>query len=70
MDGRLRFQWRDDVLYQRLILPPHQELAVRQVRDSVDPRHPAYNPKAHRAKLVARRSPRVGGRVRLPPSFG
>ena len=52
MDGRRRFVWRDGRLYQRLILPPHQELEVTQVKDSVDPSHESYNPKAARSKTM------------------
>ena len=56
-DGRRRFVWRDEQLYQRLVLPPHKELAVSQVRDSVTPGHPEYNEKSARAKTVAKGSP-------------
>ncbi|HIG16854.1 MAG TPA: hypothetical protein EYQ31_05965, partial [Candidatus Handelsmanbacteria bacterium] len=37
MDGRPRFVWRAGKLYQRLVLPPHEERPVVQVRDSVTP---------------------------------
>jgi len=60
MDGRLRFEWRQEdgrrVLYQRKILPPYEELAVSQVKDSVDPESPDYNARSARAKTVAKGS--------------
>lgn len=52
-DGRRRFVWRGDELFQRSILPPHDELKVSQVIDSVTPDHADYNPKAARAKTMA-----------------
>ena len=54
MDGSQRFVWRDRRLYQRLALPPHEERLVPQVRDSIDPRHPSYNPRAAYAKTLIR----------------
>ncbi|HIG72941.1 MAG TPA: hypothetical protein EYQ46_23335, partial [Myxococcales bacterium] len=53
-DNRDRFEWRGGKLYQRLILPPHKEFQVSQVRDSVTPGNPEYNEKAARAKLMAK----------------
>jgi len=53
-DGRKRFEWREGKLYQRSALDPNLEWAVSLVRDSVNPRHPRYNEKSARAKLVAR----------------
>jgi hypothetical protein len=53
-NGQRRFLWRDGRLYQRLVLPPHRELAVSQVKDSVDPGHSEYNPLSARAKTIAR----------------
>jgi hypothetical protein len=61
MDGRRRFVWRDGRLYQRLVLPPHTELAVSQVRDSVTPGHSEYSEKSARAKTVARGNPGRSG---------
>jgi hypothetical protein len=54
MDGKRRFVWRGGTLYQRLILPPHKELRVAQVKDTITPGSPSYNPRAARAKTVAR----------------
>lgn len=53
-DGRRRFEWRGGVLYQRSMLDPKREWRVPLVKDSVNPNHPGYNPKAARAKLMAR----------------
>jgi hypothetical protein len=53
MDGSPRFEWRKGKLYQRLILPPHKELQVSQILDSVTPGHPEYNARAARAKTLA-----------------
>ena len=65
-DNRNRFEWRGGRLYQRLILPPHQEFQVSQVKDSVTPGNPAYNREAARAKTIAKGSrddERWGSRV-------
>ena len=56
MDGKRRFRWRNGSLFQRLTLPPYEELEVTQVKDSVTRGHPDYNPKAARAKTVAKGS--------------
>ncbi len=61
MDGRSRFVWRGDDLYQRLILPPYKELRIKQVIDTVDPGHRDYNARSHRAKTVAKASPDLWG---------
>ncbi len=53
-DGRRRFVWREGKLFQRLVLPPHRELEVTQVKDTVSPESPAYNAKAARAKKLVR----------------
>jgi hypothetical protein len=57
-DGRLRFEWIEKnsrrVLVQRSIVDPKLEWEVSLVKDSVDPATPGYNPKAARAKLMAR----------------
>jgi hypothetical protein len=52
-DGRKRFEWIDGVLYQRAALDPTKEWKMSLVKDSVNPRHPDYNEKAARAKLMA-----------------
>lgn len=53
-DGRPRFEWRGNDLYQRSALYPDLEWKVSLVKDTVNPRHPEYNPKAARAKTVAK----------------
>jgi hypothetical protein len=53
-DGRARFEWRDGVLYQRAALWPDREWAVTLVKDTVDPGHRRFNPRAARAKTVSR----------------
>lgn len=53
-DGQLRFEWRDDDLYQRSILMPGVEWRVPQVKHSVTRGNRAYNPKAARAKTMSR----------------
>lgn len=54
MDGERRFSVRDDGIFQRLVLPPHLELEVPQVVDSLDEDHPNYNAKAARAKTISK----------------
>ncbi|MBI3517018.1 MAG: hypothetical protein HY060_23555 [Proteobacteria bacterium] len=51
-DGRARFEWRGQKLYQRSALYPTLEWEVSLVKDTVDPTHPRYNEKAARAKLM------------------
>nr|WP_091532440.1 hypothetical protein [Fontimonas thermophila] len=53
-DGRLRFEWINGRLFQRSGLTPGLEWEVSLVKESVDPKSPHYNPKAARAKLMAR----------------
>ena len=52
-DGRRRFEWRDGKLYQRSALHPDKEWEMSLVKDSINPKHPKYNEKAARAKLMA-----------------
>jgi hypothetical protein len=52
-DGQRRFEWREGKLYQRSAVEPGKEWEVSLVKDSVNPNHPRYNPKAARAKLMA-----------------
>jgi len=53
-DGRRRFEWIGDALYQRSMLDPKLEWRMSLVKDTLDPANPAYNPKAARAKLMSR----------------
>ena len=52
-DGRRRFEWRGDELYQRSSLDPKLEWKMSLVKDSVTADHPEYNEKAARAKLMS-----------------
>jgi hypothetical protein len=52
-DGRRRFEWREGRLYQRSAVDPDLEWEMHLVKDSVNPRHPNYNPKAARAKTMS-----------------
>ncbi len=53
-DGRRRFEWRGDKLFQRSALWADREWEVSLVKDSVNPEHPKYNPKAARAKTIGK----------------
>lgn len=53
-DGRRRFEWVGDVLYQRSMMDPNLEWKMSIVRNAVDPASPDYNEKAARAKLMSR----------------
>ena len=53
-DGRARFDWRDNHLYQRSAVYPDLEWEVTLVKDTVDPANPKYNPRAARAKLMSK----------------
>jgi len=52
-DGRLRFEWINGKLYQRSLVNPGLEWEVSLVKDTVNPEHASYNPKASRAKLMS-----------------
>ncbi len=62
IDNRNRFEWRQGKLYQRLLLPPHTEFQIGQVKDSVTPGNPEYNAKAARAKMMAKGDGKRWGR--------
>ncbi|HEX3954193.1 MAG TPA: hypothetical protein VHW90_11505 [Stellaceae bacterium] len=53
-DGRARFEWRGDKLFQRSAVYPSLEWEVTQVLDTVTPGNPKYNPRAARAKLMSK----------------
>ncbi len=53
-DGRKRFEWRGGKLFQRSAMDPKLEWEMSLVKDTVNPKHAAYNEKAARAKLVAK----------------
>ncbi|HYM72728.1 MAG TPA: hypothetical protein VET89_07080 [Stellaceae bacterium] len=53
-DGRARFEWRGDKLFQRSAVYPGLEWQVTLVKDTVTPGNPHYNPRAARAKLMSK----------------
>ncbi len=53
-DGRRRFEWVGNKLYQRSALDPNKEWELSLVKDSVTKGNPKYNPKAARAKLMSK----------------
>ncbi len=53
-DGRRRFEWVGDKLFQRSVVDPDLEWDMSLVKDTVTPGSPAYNEKAARAKLMSR----------------
>ncbi len=53
-DGRRRFEWIGEDLFQRSALDAKLEWKVSLVKNSVTAGHPDYNPKAARAKLMSR----------------
>lgn len=52
-DGRLRFEWIGNELYQRSMLEPELEWKMSLVKDTVTSGHGEYNEKAARAKLMS-----------------
>ena len=52
-DGRARFEWRGNRLFQRSAVYPDLEWEMTLVKDTVDPASPKYNPRAARAKLMS-----------------
>jgi LVIVD repeat len=53
-DGRRRFEWVGDKLFQRSVMDPDLEWEMSLVKDTVTPGNPAYNETAARAKLMSR----------------
>ncbi len=53
-DGRKRFEWIGNKLYQRSSLYPELEWEMSLVKDSVTPGHANYNQKAARSKLMSK----------------
>ena len=53
-DGRRRFEWRGNKLIQHSAVDPKLEWEVSLVKDTVDPTNPRFNPRAARAKLIAK----------------
>ena len=52
-DGRRRFEWIGNDLYQRSMLDPELEWKMSLVKDTVNPIHASYNKTAARAKLMS-----------------
>ncbi len=52
-DGRPRFEWIGDKLFQRSVMDPELEWEMSLVKDSVTSGHASYNDKAARAKLMS-----------------
>jgi len=53
-DGRARFEWRGNKLFQRSQMYPGLEWEMTLVKDTMDPANPKYNAKAARAKLMSK----------------
>jgi hypothetical protein len=53
-DGRRRFEWKGNELFQRSMIDPNLEWQMSLVKDSVTPGHPEYNAKAARSKLMSK----------------
>ncbi len=53
-DGRKRFEWRGNELYQRSLVDPEREWRIKLVKDTVDPTSSDYNARAAQAKLMSR----------------
>lgn len=53
-DGRRRFEWVGDELFQRSMMDSDKEWKLSLVKDSVNANHPDYNAKAARAKLMSK----------------
>jgi hypothetical protein len=53
-NGRRRFEWVGDELFQRSMLDPDLEWNMSLVKDSVNPAHGSYNAKAAKAKLMSK----------------
>ena len=67
-DGRRRFEWIDQALYQRSMVDPKREWKLSLVKNSVDPGHPDYNEKAARAKLMGTNTATLAWGQNIPPS--
>lgn len=68
-DGRRRFEWREGKLYQRSAVDPDLEWEMHLVKDSVNPEHPNYNPKAARAKTMSTGLTQAWGAAVAPPNY-
>ncbi|TYK66319.1 hypothetical protein CWS31_006765 [Colwellia echini] len=53
-DGKKRFEWKSDGLYQRSLLWPDLEWKLSLLKDVVDPKNKEFNAKAARSKMMAK----------------
>jgi len=67
-DGRRRFEWVGQALYQRSMVDADREWKVSLVKDAVDPTNPEYNEKAARAKLMGNNPLTLKWGQDVPPS--
>jgi hypothetical protein len=65
-DGRRRFEWVGNALYQRSMMDPDLEWRMSLVKDSVTSGHVDYNANAARAKLMSRDTQRQNWGPDLP----
>ena len=61
-DGRRRFEWIGNVLWQRSAIDPDLQWKMTLTKDTVTPGHPRYNEKAARAKLTHAGAPGRDGK--------
>ncbi len=66
-DGRKRFEWVGDDLYQRSVMDPNLEWKLSLVRNTVTPGNPEYNEKAARAKLMSKNTGSLAWGGDIPP---
>ncbi|MSP42624.1 MAG: hypothetical protein EXR08_04570 [Alphaproteobacteria bacterium] len=52
--GKRRFQWMEGKLFQRSMVDPNLEWELTLVKDTVNPGHKKYNPRAARAKTMSK----------------
>ena len=67
-DGRRRFEWVNNALYQRSMVNPKLEWKLSLVKNAVDPKHPEYNEKAARAKLMGTNTATQEWGLNVPPA--
>jgi len=68
-NGRRRFEWKEGKLYQRSAVEPELEWEMSLVKDSVNPLHENYNPKAARAKTMSTGMLQTWGSAVTPASY-
>jgi hypothetical protein len=65
-DGRRRFEWINNELYQRSMLDPELEWKMSLVKDTVTEGHAEYNAKAARAKLMSNNTSTMDWGLNVP----